>query len=873
MSQFDSSSLAVRKRFKQSCVLGSMALLLPLLTAIATLFGPSLTIANAASITWTTPQEPISNAVYPYIHVAANGVIGLTASGSSSISFYVSGNGGQSYGRLVSFSTTSSYSAHPMITSDGSSNFYLIWQDRDPNSGSFHAYYSKISSSGSAGPAIDVSAMFGVTASVYPAMTVSSDGQHLYLADQEGSALGFYESDNSGANWSQHFTVPGKSANAGGGYTRIALDSNNNPHMIFCATDGNVYTYSRNTSGAWSLAQVDNLGTPGGRSFWSDIALAPNGDMYAVWQEDLQSGVAAPKEISAARWDHSSQSWQPEVQNISRSSSAFGGSTPGVTVDSNGTAWFVWGTWNTVNNIYGVQYATSTNGSSFSAPVDAMPQQYIRGTSAGGTVEPSFGGGKIFLSAQLADSSSVYGAWVASTTVSAVSPTPTPPSPLPNAPYTYYLPFLANAYNNSFSTFVALQNVGSSAATVQVLYYDQNGNYVAANSCSGVAKSGECVEHNPFQVGSKGSGVVTSTQPLNVVVAESTPYGGSAYTVTAGGSSSLIAPFAINGDYGFTTQLTVYNGSSSAANSVQVQFYDKNGQLQSGATQTIRTLAAHTAVTFDQSSNSNLPANFDGWAQITGGSSLVAQVLEQNAASRFVAVVNAQAQAHTTLYAPAVFKGAFGGFGTGANIINPNGNAVTVSITYYDANGNALKANDFTVNAHSVQQIYHPSTSGGAGLPGNGLPAGYAGAAVVTSNGGGIVMSVNEAGGSTAAGNSRSGVYLASSSGNGTLGLPVIANNGSGGFTTGLTLLNTSGNSVSGTIQYYNLDGSTALGNQGFTIPAHGSYVVYHGSLQGLSNGFYGVAFVTENGGGSDLIATTNAQSSSFFYSYSQPGN
>lgn len=309
---------------------------------------------------------------------------------------------------------------------------------------------------------------------------------------------------------------------------------------------------------------------------------------------------------------------------------------------------------------------------------------------------------------------------------------------------------------------------------------------------------------------------------------------------------------------------------------MQVQFYNKSGQLQGAATQNIGTLQPHTGVSLNQAaSNSNLPANFDGWAQISAasGSQLVGQVLEQSAANRFVAVVNAQAQAQTTIYAPAVFNNAYGGFATGANIINPNNNAVTVSVTYYDSNGNALKATPFTLNAYSVQQIYHPSSSSQNGMPAGGLPANYAGAAQVTSSGGGVVMSVNEAGGTTASGYARSGVYVASGSGSGNLGLPVVANNGSGNFTTGITVLNTSGNAVSGIIQYYNLDGSTALSNQSFSIPAHGSYVAYQGSLQGLSAGFYGVAFVRENNGGNDLIATINAQSPSFFYTYTQPNN
>jgi uncharacterized protein YkwD len=165
----------------------------------------------------------------------------------------------------------------------------------------------------------------------------------------------------------------------------------------------------------------------------------------------------------------------------------------------------------------------------------------------------------------------------------------------------------------------------------------------------------------------------------------------------------------------------------------------------------------------------------------------------------------------------------------------------------------------------------------GNGIPAGGLPDSFYGSATVTSQGGGVAMVVNESGSTTANGASQSGTYSAAPAGNGSIGLPVIARNGSGAIggplMTGATLLNVSGQSVSGTIQYYNNDGTSIGTAKPFSIAAHASLALYQGdNAQGLTDGTYGTALITETSG-SDLIMTTNAQSASFFYTYTEPSN
>ncbi len=444
------------------------------------------------------------------------------------------------------------------------------------------------------------------------------------------------------------------------------------------------------------------------------------------------------------------------------------------------------------------------------------------------------------------------------------------------ASFVYNLPFLAFKAGG-FTSYLAFQNASATTANVLVQYYKADGSTLAAaplaGSCTSLAGRSECLPSNPFDLGDSGSGVIVSSQPLAVIVAEGTPYGGSAYGVSQGSSDTLIAPIILHNAYSdFSTQLTLFNGGSSSV-AATAQFYDQNGSLQGAATQTVN-LAPHSSKVFDQSaSNSNLPNSFKGWARITSaaGSQLVSQVLEQSPGQHFVAIANAQPKAIPTLYAPAIFRGAFN-FTTGFNLVNPGSAAVNATVTYYDDNGTAYAATPFNIGPNSVVAVFQGDSSG-TGLPGNGgLPRNFSGAAIVTSTGGdGLVMVINEGGGVTSAGTSLSGVYAAAGNGSSSVSLPVMANGGFG-YRTGATIFNTSDQAVAGTIQYYDVSGNTVLAPQPFNIGPHASKLAYQGDPNLLPNDFYGTAVVTQTSGGgsSGLIVTTNALSG-LFYTYTQP--
>jgi hypothetical protein len=104
-----------------------------------------------------------------------------------------------------------------------------------------------------------------------------------------------------------------------------------------------------------------------------------------------------------------------------------------------------------------------------------------------------------------------------------------------------------------------------------------------------------------------------------------------------------------------------------------------------------------------------------------------------------------------------------------------------------------------------------------------------------------------------------------------------VANNGqalTGGIeTSGLTILNTSTQTLAGTISYYLPDGTlVSAATQSFSIAAHASQPFYQGAATGLPTGFYGLAVVTQTSSGAgSMLATTNVQSDTLFFTYTEP--
>jgi hypothetical protein len=73
-------------------------------------------------------------------------------------------------------------------------------------------------------------------------------------------------------------------------------------------------------------------------------------------------------------------------------------------------------------------------------------------------------------------------------------------------------------------------------------------------------------------------------------------------------------------------------------------------------------------------------------------------------------------------------------------------------------------------------------------------------------------------------------------------------------------------------LQYYDTSGAAQGNAQAFSVGPYASHIFFQGAAGILPAGFYGTAVITQNTGAANaLMATTNAVSTYFFYTFSEP--
>jgi hypothetical protein len=211
------------------------------------------------------------------------------------------------------------------------------------------------------------------------------------------------------------------------------------------------------------------------------------------------------------------------------------------------------------------------------------------------------------------------------------------------------------------NSWLRVQNVGDKGAAVDVTFYDNNGNRVAADNCP---KAGGCASIAPgvgwsfFQQGYpgltngyRGSAIVKSDQPFVALLARDAFKGGQFQidgdTMRLGrGSSALAFPIVQNTD-AFVSRLTIQNGSDTAEACVEIRYWAQGSGTASaidpptpgaGCPAGGRLLAPHASLVRDENSLP-VPFGFDGSAQVltydsASGSKATAQTLTSTVDTR-----------------------------------------------------------------------------------------------------------------------------------------------------------------------------------------------------------------------------------------------
>ena len=269
---------------------------------------------------------------------------------------------------------------------------------------------------------------------------------------------------------------------------------------------------------------------------------------------------------------------------------------------------------------------------------------------------------------------------------------------------------------------------------------------------------------------------------------------------------------------GYTTSALIQNVGGAPAR-VVVLYFDQSG-FAVGSGDINASLPVNATWTVRQDSGSSFSAGGAGSALIYSDQPLAAFVNESapgGGDGSAYSAVQLPGSAGTSLFAPAIANGAYGGYTTGIGLINLSSGPTNLAVTYRDSSGTVVKTQ--AVNS-LASNAYAGLYSGDAAL---GLPAGFAGTATIVSSAGPAAAIVNE----TGQGGQFSS-YDAISAGSANLYSPVALNNSNGGYYTGMGIQNTTGAAGTVTINYYDAAGVPTTTTH--PIPANGYLGVYQGT-------------------------------------------
>jgi hypothetical protein len=432
---------------------------------------------------------------------------------------------------------------------------------------------------------------------------------------------------------------------------------------------------------------------------------------------------------------------------------------------------------------------------------------------------------------------------------------------------------MTNGAYGGYITAATIQNIGTAPASVQIVYFNQNGAPVGAGdailnlavnaSWTVRQDNGNSFPGSGGDSAQAGSAIVYSSQPIASFVNEFAPGNigdATSYTgvqVPTGVGATLFAPTIVNNAYGgYTTGIGLLNQGSSPTD-ITITYRDSVGFVVK--TQTVPGLAAHAyQALYSGDTTLALPSGFAGTATITStGQPLGAIVNETGPGGQFSSY-DAVSLGSSLLNAPVALNNAYGGYFTGMGIQNTSATAGAVSVTYYDTAGTATTKN-VTIAAYGSLGVYQGSATDG--------PAVGAYTAVIQSSTVQLAAIVNEVAPPGTGTARQSTSYNTFSTGSSSLHLPLVENVGSDHWNTGLGIMNTGSASTTVTVTYYDAVTGAPVGTaQTQVLASHAFWGLYQ-PTGGLPTGSRATAVVTTSTAG-QVAVICNESSPATFMSY-----
>jgi len=353
------------------------------------------------------------------------------------------------------------------------------------------------------------------------------------------------------------------------------------------------------------------------------------------------------------------------------------------------------------------------------------------------------------------------------------------------------LPTLVSAQGSgiTWNSCFQVQNLESAEATINIMYYNQDGTVAAEVPADTIAALGSKTYCPIDPVGTFNGSVVISSNTQVVAIANLLASGalsaGAATNSFSAGAMTMNLPLIARGNAGFNTWFNVQNTGTSSTN-VTVT-YNPGSAGNSGVTDTA-TIPAGAAATFDQETKTALGSLFVGSATVTSDSEAIVATVEQAGTGSIKTLLgyNGFASGSTTVVAPLVMANN-AGFFTGIQVQNVGSSTANVTVTY-SANTTSGMGTPTPDPASIAAGASHTFIQSGGQWTDT-----YVGSATITNaEGQNLVAIVNQLLiGSLSFGTAYEGFDPGSATANVSAPL-VMANNG--GYGTGIQVQNVSGN-------------------------------------------------------------------------------
>ncbi|HSR32344.1 MAG TPA: hypothetical protein VLY63_17415 [Anaerolineae bacterium] len=286
-----------------------------------------------------------------------------------------------------------------------------------------------------------------------------------------------------------------------------------------------------------------------------------------------------------------------------------------------------------------------------------------------------------------------------------------------------YIPWVVCEYY-SYNSMFAVQNAGGGQTNITVEFYKSGNSSVFKSYAFNNVKPGGAVfldmTQSPYNTdlnGFFGSVKAYSSDgtPLAAALNDTNPAGSFLRSYNAVKDSwaalKLYAPQVTANYYGFSTGITLQNPNSSSSTAT-VKYY-ATGATTPVATQNV-TVAANSALPIYIPSVAGIPANFNGTAviEVTNGVTIMGIANHDHVPAGPAASYNLvpESKAATQVFMPQVVR-AYYGFESGWQVFNLGPDAVTVTATYYNADGSVRGSATHSVAANAAFSLY----LGGAG--------------------------------------------------------------------------------------------------------------------------------------------------------------